>query len=257
MQSLRCIQCLLILLTSFQIQAEDWTDLQIDVGDYDDLDASELISDLESSEYDINEQDSSGSTALHLAGVLNRPNMAKILKDYGADLEVRDEFGYTPLHIAVGMEHLDVVKVLLAGSRRSNVNAVTKKLWTALHIAVGMNSSEATILLLVNGADVNAQDYTGWTPLHLAALSGYVDLAKMLIIFPRLRGSYCKINAQDLTGCTALHIAARNRHKSLVDLLLKAKADAKIINVNNQTVRDEALALNYNEIVTLLDRRVE
>jgi len=77
---------------------------------------------------------------------------------------------------------------------RQHPEAICEREWrgdTPLHIAVGYQYTEAVKLLLQNGADVNAQganvqgmeDYKGtrWTPLLIAVVLGYDDGAKLLL----------------------------------------------------------------------------
>jgi ankyrin repeat protein len=71
--------------------------------------------------------------------------VAKLLLEHGADPNIRDASGETPLHWAVGAGHADVEE-----------------------------------LLLEHGADPNAQDAAGNTPLHVAAIGGIGDAAEVM-----------------------------------------------------------------------------
>lgn len=83
---------------------------------------------------------------------------------------VRDEFGYTPLHSA--HEHLHAVKFLIA--QGADINSRDEEGHTILHLMY--SNLEAVKYLIDNGADINIQDQVGNTPLH--KLSGYSDIIK-------------------------------------------------------------------------------
>ena len=76
------VVALVAVLAAVAALDADWTDLQLDVGDSDDSDTDELEADLQSGEYDVDEQGPDGWTALHLTAVLDRPKMASMLKRY-------------------------------------------------------------------------------------------------------------------------------------------------------------------------------
>ena len=94
---------------------------------------------------------------------------------------------------------------------------------TDLHIAARLNLPVLTRSLLTQGAEVNAQDNTGWTPLHYAAFKDASSVAAVLL----KQGA--KVNAKTNTGSTPLHWAAVKDASSVAAVLLKqgAKVNAK------------------------------
>ena len=79
------------------------------------------------------------------------------------------------------------------------------------------------------GADVNALDEYGFTPLIEAAIVDHVEIAKLLLAHG------ANPNRQDVTGGTALHWATENNNLALAKLLLDAKADANLNNLAGQS----------------------
>ncbi|WP_265033965.1 ankyrin repeat domain-containing protein [Wolbachia endosymbiont (group A) of Sicus ferrugineus] len=71
-----------------------------------------------------------------------------------------------------------------------------------------------TEYFIQKGADVNAKDKDGNTPLHLAAMKGKIDVVKILLEYN------ADVNTKNNEGRTALYYAANNNHQELVELLL-------------------------------------
>jgi ankyrin repeat protein len=103
-------------------------------------------------------------------------------------------------------------------------------------------------LLLESEADVNAEYLDGTTPLHLAAESGYRDLAELLI------ANKAKINAQSNDGTTPLHWAAVNGHNDVVMFLLESKAEVNTRSEDGATPMEYAELMGHSDLVELLRR---
>ena len=73
------------------------------------------------------------------------------------DVDVKNEFGDTPLHIAASTGYTSVVKLLL--EHKADVNAINKDGDTPLHLACKESYLEAVKLLLKSGADINIKNY--------------------------------------------------------------------------------------------------
>lgn len=90
--------------------------------------------------------------------------------DQGADVNQRDEWGFTPLHFAAAFnDDPDVISLLL--DTGADLNARDKE-WqaTPLHWAAWSNANPGVIIaLLEGGADLNCRDARDSTPLHAAA----------------------------------------------------------------------------------------
>ena len=118
-----------------------------------------------------------GRTAMHCAAVKGHTNIVKLLLAKGAQVESTDAAGRTPLHYACGAGSLnwaqgigypDVAQLLLANG--SLVNYPDKYGWTSLHFAVSQGNKAMVDFLLAKGADLNATNERGHTPLSLARL---------------------------------------------------------------------------------------
>jgi ankyrin repeat protein len=95
-------------------------------------------------------------------------------------------------------------------STKERMNRIDRELIEATN---ENNLTEVRRLFSV-GADVNAKDHLGYTPLHLASYEGHVQMVKELL------GRGADIEAKGLHGTTPLHIAGNKCHLAVVNELL-------------------------------------
>jgi ankyrin repeat protein len=97
------------------------------------------------------------------------PNLEKIevmLESGLVDVRAKNNWGNTPLHLAVWSNHIEIAKLLLKAG--ADVEAINKYGNTPLHSASYNNSIETAKLLIKAGADLDAKNKWEETPLHLA-----------------------------------------------------------------------------------------
>lgn len=126
----------------------------------------------------------SGQTALHKAVMLDKDatpsDFVLRLLNYGADPNIQDRDGKTPLHVAVKNDDYGSVFYLLR--HEANLNTQDAQGWTPLHIAVIQNYYELAKYLLEKGADSTIKDNQGGLP------SSYIDadnLEMRRLFFPQ------------------------------------------------------------------------
>jgi ankyrin repeat protein len=149
-----------------------------------------------------------GVAALHLA---KDAKMAAFLIERGADVNVRDSWGATPLQHAASMGRLDVVQLLL--QKGADVGAHSCIGYTALHSACDAGEDASAQLILAAGADVDATDESGNTPLMLAAMYGREATVRLLLAKGANR------NVRNKQGHTALDYAKQARHARVAEVL--------------------------------------
>lgn len=104
----------------------------------------------------------------------------------------------------------------------ADVNAVDVLGRTPLYTAAFYKRPDLGKLLLAHGAKVDVRDTTGLTPLHAAVLAGSADMITLLI------GAGADVNTRSGTGKTPLHLAAATGQVELARLLIAAGADRSL-----------------------------
>jgi len=144
------------------------------------------------------------------------------------------------IHESVETGDIEVVKQHLAAG--ADVNAKNDSGLTPLHYA---ESKEIAEILITAGADVNAGGQM--TPLHYAASDGKKEIAELLI------DNGADVNAQSLVGMTPLREAANQGHDLIVELLVAKGADVNLKDSGGRTPLDNTLkAFHTTKTVDLL-----
>ncbi len=109
------------------------------------------------------------------------PEIVALLLEYGADPNETDRNG-DPLLIAVGSP--EIARLLL--EHGADVNAGAPSIgWTPLHAVVGSGDRELIELYLDSGANIEAQDTNGTTPLKTAILAENLNLGIVTLLLDR------------------------------------------------------------------------
>ncbi|GLA35563.1 hypothetical protein AnigIFM63309_011407 [Aspergillus niger] len=131
---------------------------------------------------DIDAQNSSGDTALHLAiARLGTVPAIQPLLDAEASTNIKGRQGRTPLLYALYLEQEAVATALL--DKDSDPHALDNHGFSALHYAVASRTISIQFIqrLLDAGVDVNWKDEDGHTPLYLAAQKNKQEVMRLLL----------------------------------------------------------------------------
>ena len=103
----------------------------------------------------------------------------KNLIENGTDVNIQDEYGQTPLHLASESSYLDVVKFLIENGADVNI---TNNNGTPLHNACENGHLDIVKFLIENGADINIKDKEGKKPLdYIECNEENFDIIKFII----------------------------------------------------------------------------
>jgi hypothetical protein len=155
----------------------------------------------------------------------------------------------TDMFDAIRAGDAEKVKALLQADPKL-AEARTEDTSTALHLAALEGQAEIARLLLANQAQVNARGLREETPLHMAMYNGNREVAELLL------ANQADVNAQNTAGETPLHLAARKGYRDLVELLVSQNADPGALDKSGRTPKTAAAEKEHWDIVELLTPRV-
>lgn len=180
----------------------------------------ELVKDMLAEEtLDLSCRDNQGRTLLSFAALRGELSVVRIALRKGAEVNVVDNRGETPLDKAIINGSTEVTEAILEELAKFSSSPGphdSHGVANSLFIAAGRGHTKITRLLLDHGFDVNARDRTRQTPLHVAV--GTESSGVVMVLLGR---QDIDVNAQDIEGITPLHRAVQRRHVRIIESLLR------------------------------------
>ncbi|HYY56120.1 MAG TPA: ankyrin repeat domain-containing protein [Pyrinomonadaceae bacterium] len=150
------------------------------------------------------------------ASAVGLPERAlEILDDRPELVNEYTDDGFTPLGLASFFCHPDVARLLIERGADVNVASKNTQRVTPLHSAVSRRQTMIAEALLAHGANVNAKQQSGVTPLHQAAHNGQAEMVRLLLA----HGADPRARMDD--GQTPLMMALETGEREVIDLLRK------------------------------------
>ena len=201
----------------------------------------------------------------------------------GADPNLQDNTGWTPLYAAVQEENFDLVKLLIENG--ADVNVQDKDGWAPLHYAAFWDSVDIIKLLIENGVDPFIKNKDGKIPLDYCKnqevrqlLEDYMkkyhsiqekikrnessifdnDLLDSAYYNNLIEVKKCvysgnyDINVQDDKGYTPLMYAIMNHNLNMIEFLVENGADVNLCNNKGQSPLKIAYLYNAEDIAEYL-----
>lgn len=188
-----------------------------------------------------------------------------------ADVTIANKFGYAPHQANVSKEIQDLLRVNeilielavagdvvrltnhLQSSEAINVNYQNKDGWSAL-VAAAYHGKLGTVQVLLNtpGVDLEIQTHIGNTALYASSFSGHWEVVKMLL---KAGANATLVNNN---GDTAVYAAAVNGHRLVINQLLEAKVDLTVVNKRGESPLYAAASKGHSIVVKILaDAKVD
>lgn len=156
---------------------------------------------------DVNALDLHGMAPLHYAaGMCDRGDIVKLLLDNGADIQKKSGASFTPILFAAQKDCADIVMLLINSGADVKIKFPGNGNETPLHRAAFVCGTETVSALIKAGADVNAVDDDGFTPLFQGSLldKKYFDSDTCVKTMSILLDNGAEVNVRDNKGGTLL-----------------------------------------------------
>jgi len=176
--------------------------------------------------------------------------ITKLLLENGANVNVRNDIDYTPLHNAMGKAEKYVKTSELLIQHGADVNArggirvssgPGKWKHTPLHLAAREGNLEIVKLLIEHGAKIEAKDFNNATPLFMAVTHKRKEVVKYLLE----KGANINVRGRLYSDHREypIHRAIESRQDDMAELLVAYGADLNVKNQKGQTPLQLAIDL--------------
>lgn len=167
----------------------------------------------------LDDVDDLGMGILHHAARSRFPVTDRFVASIIPEANRVDHSNRSPVHHAVEANSRDFLRIAIENEDRINLNIPDQRGWTPLHMAVVYNRPELVDdLLNSNSVIANSRDHNNLTPLHLAIRNGLHESLDTL-----LRHDRVNVNLPFPSGEAPLHLAIKDNLDNLADRLLRRR----------------------------------
>lgn len=178
------------------------------------------------------------NTAVHMAALRGQFEILRyFLDDREIDVNIRSDFGETPLFLAAEKANMPMVKYLIE-KKKARISITDKNNDNVLYISARKGDLNVPRYLLDEQRrriDLDHRDYFGETILHRAVKFSHLPFIEYLV-----EEKGVNVNLPDDDGKTPLHHAAENGNVTIVEYLCDNGAFTYVRNDYNQTALEAA-----------------
>lgn len=181
---------------------------------------------------------------MHYAAEWKLDNAVSVLLSKGADANVKNSNGETPIFNAIKSDSTSTIDLLLRKNAKKNERDYLGN--TPMHNCIRWNAKNSAMKLIQWKADLNLKNLAGKTPLAQAAHSGRIALATLLL------ENGANIDETDATGKTVLIDAIQSNSTEMVAMLLKKGASPQVQEIYGRNAYHEAVFNGNINIIKLV-----
>ncbi|KAH9512284.1 hypothetical protein Btru_041383 [Bulinus truncatus] len=186
-----------------------------------------------------------GKSALHICVIQNNiRGVISLVSKHNADVNIRDEFGNTPLIAASVKRNKEIVDFLIlnkASKYLKNVLGIS-----AMQLASFNGFCDIVECLYGDGYDLELTDEQGWTPLMLSIQNGDIQTFQFLL------SKGAQVNATSALCATPLMIASGHGKVEIVSILIDNKVSLNAVDINGQTSLVHATKKGHRQVSEIL-----
>ena len=161
-------------------------------------------------------------------------------------IEDKNKYFSTPLHLAVDLSHIDIVKLLLEnGADANDVDTVGR---TPFHFACMRGNMDIANLLIKEGCDIHKNEMTGHSAMHFACMSDNVKMVEFL-----LKNGFKVDEMPKFKTTSPLIVATRFNRANIVQFLLEKGVDVNsLLEAFNTSALYYAAEEGHDQVLTIL-----
>lgn len=178
---------------------------------------------------DVSITTTSGDSVLHAGVYGNNATIVDHLIAAGCDVNKVNKKGEHPLFSAIlSRVDIKIVRALIEAGSNLDLKEKTLQL-TSLHEAIIQHYTEAALLLIESGCDINARNGKEQTPLYTACEKGNTQVVERLLSLPEVNTRGAKVST------IPIHVATANNFSHIVQQLIDVNCDFHVMNEKGMT----------------------